>query len=98
MDDLDLIGLEFLWETALNCVDAEIADNSCTLLIDVSYTLLSYKLKRDTESLHRRFLDECSRRLETCRATLKGSSIGRLLQVASQQLSAVAVPRYDAGY
>uniref|UniRef100_A0A914UT46 Uncharacterized protein n=1 Tax=Plectus sambesii TaxID=2011161 RepID=A0A914UT46_9BILA len=93
VEDLDLVGLDFVWETALSCADPEIADQSVRLLIDLSYSLLSQKLKKDAESLHRRFLDECSRRLELCRVTLKGSLIGRLLQDAGKQLSACSVPK-----
>lgn len=90
---MDLVGLDFVWETALSCPDPEIADQSVRLLIDLSYSLLSQKLKKDAEGLHRRFLDECSRRLELCRVTLKGSLVGRLLQDAGKQLSACSVPK-----
>ena len=46
MEKLDLIGLDFLWQICLNTPDPTIAESGITLLMNVSYSNLTPRLKK----------------------------------------------------
>lgn len=46
VEKLDLIGLDYLWEVCLKTSDLEIAELAISLLMTMSYTNLSPKLKK----------------------------------------------------
>ena len=46
VEKLELIGMDFLWETCLNVADVEIADKAMLLLIAMSYSCLSQRFKK----------------------------------------------------
>eukprot|EP00794_Sanderia_malayensis_P007934 gene7934-8789_t len=61
----DLTGLSYLWQIVLESPYEEIADDATQYLIQLSYSLLSARLKKaEPACIHRRFIAECYKRLE----------------------------------
>lgn len=83
IDKTDLLGLEYLWLTALNTADTDIARQAVEMVISVHYTCLASRLKKDPVALHKKFLNECYRRLEGAVLTFKSSPVANLLQVCA---------------
>jgi hypothetical protein len=74
VEKLDTTGLEYLWDIIL-CVENEsIADTATKFLLEISYEIVSTKLRRDLIQLHQRFINECYTRLENCLIALEPSS------------------------
>ena len=46
VEKTDLVGRDFLWEICLNIPDESIADNAIHLLLSISYSNLTSKLKK----------------------------------------------------
>ncbi|KAH3849056.1 hypothetical protein DPMN_091445, partial [Dreissena polymorpha] len=64
VEKTDLLGLDFLWQLCLNTPDETIASLAIQLLLNVSYTNLASRLKKDAINLHKKFIHECKTRLE----------------------------------
>ena len=46
VEKTELLGLDYLWELCLNIPDEIIADSAIQLLLNVSYSILTSKLKK----------------------------------------------------
>lgn len=46
VEKTDLIGLDFLWEICLNTQDVDLSQRAISMLIDMSYVNLAYRLKK----------------------------------------------------
>lgn len=93
VEKTDLIGLDYIWQMTLNCVDEQLAKEAVELLIAVNYAYLSNRLKqKDPANLHKKFLSECYRRLESSILTLKRSPVVEFLNRSAKILAAPSVP------
>eukprot|EP00795_Rhopilema_esculentum_P004483 gene4483-20726_t len=80
----DLTGINYLWQLLLATPDDDIAEESMQYLIQLSYTSLSPRLKKaDAVCIHRRFIAECNKRLESLLAQL-GICSGGVVQEQKQ--------------
>ncbi|KAL4237153.1 Ubiquitin carboxyl-terminal hydrolase 24 [Mactra antiquata] len=96
VEKADLIGLDFLWELCLNTPDEMmIADSAIQLLLNISYTNLTSRLKKDAVNLHKKFINECKTRLETAMIGVCGTSISQAILGATKTLTAPAVPEMN---
>uniref|UniRef100_A0A2K5QGA4 ubiquitinyl hydrolase 1 n=1 Tax=Cebus imitator TaxID=2715852 RepID=A0A2K5QGA4_CEBIM len=68
MDDLELIGLDYLWRVVIQSSD-EIADRAIDLLKEI-YTNLGPKLKANQVVIHEGFIQSCFDRLKSSYDTL----------------------------
>lgn len=91
VEKCDLLGLDYIWEICLNTPDEAIADKAIQLLLCVSYTNLAVRLKRDTVSLHKKFISECSNRLEAAMIGMGGTAIAQAITWATKTLTAAIV-------
>ena len=46
VEKTDLAGMDFLWEVCLNTHDAELSETAISMLIDMAYVNLAYRLKK----------------------------------------------------
>ncbi|XP_033116308.1 ubiquitin carboxyl-terminal hydrolase 24-like [Anneissia japonica] len=92
VEKLDLLGLEFMWQVALENPNEEIASVAIHQLMKMYYTGLAMKLKKDTISVHKRFIAECYKRLEEATVTLGGSAIAYAISKANKALTAATLP------
>ncbi|KAF3819794.1 hypothetical protein GH733_015303 [Mirounga leonina] len=63
-EKLELIGMDFIWKIAMESPDEEIANEAIQLIINYSYINLNPRLKKDSVSLHKKFIADCYTRLE----------------------------------
>uniref|UniRef100_H3DJS3 ubiquitinyl hydrolase 1 n=1 Tax=Tetraodon nigroviridis TaxID=99883 RepID=H3DJS3_TETNG len=70
VERLDLAGMDFIWRIAMESPDEEIANEAIQLIITYSYTNLNPKMKKDSVSLHKKFIADCYKRLEVSRSDL----------------------------
>ncbi|EDO44319.1 predicted protein, partial [Nematostella vectensis] len=89
VEKMDLIGLDYLWRIALEVPSEEIAAPAVKLLIQLSYTWLSPKLKKDPVTIHKKFIMECYKRLEVLMSVLCASPMS---QVASSVTTTATAP------
>ena len=61
---MELYGLDYFWDLITDSPKEDIADLAIEYLLDMSYLLVSPRLKKDSAMLHRKFLDSCYERLE----------------------------------
>ncbi|XP_071953763.1 ubiquitin carboxyl-terminal hydrolase 24-like [Antedon mediterranea] len=92
VEKLDLLGLEFMWQVALENPNEDIANVAIRQLMKMYYTSLALKLKKDTISVHKRFIAECYNRLEDATVTLGGSAIAFAISKANKALTAATLP------
>ena len=78
VESQDLIGYDFLWNLLTECRDETIANDATEYLLKLCFTCISPKLRKDMNTMHRRFIDQCSKQLK---AAVETSS----LTVAVQQ-------------
>ncbi|PIO12426.1 hypothetical protein AB205_0042420, partial [Aquarana catesbeiana] len=64
VEKLELIGMDFIWKVAVESPDEEIANEAIQLIINYSYINLNPRLKKDSVSLHKKFIADCYTRLE----------------------------------
>ncbi|XP_065904481.1 ubiquitin carboxyl-terminal hydrolase 24-like isoform X2 [Dysidea avara] len=64
VESLELTGMDYLWKAALSVKDDKIADELIHNILQVNYHGLNARLKKDTEKLHKKIIDECFHRLE----------------------------------
>uniref|UniRef100_T1IKX5 ubiquitinyl hydrolase 1 n=1 Tax=Strigamia maritima TaxID=126957 RepID=T1IKX5_STRMM len=91
VDRLDPIGIDFFWQLVLYAQNEEIADIAIDNILDLSYLLLAPRLKKDPEVLHKKFISDCSKRLETSMMTLSGSAMSTAVSSATKTLTAMSV-------
>ncbi|TRZ01275.1 hypothetical protein DNTS_030119, partial [Danionella cerebrum] len=64
VERLDLAGMDFIWRIAMESPDEDIANEAIQLIITYSYINLNPKMKKDSVSLHKKFIADCYKRLE----------------------------------
>ncbi|XP_064607447.1 ubiquitin carboxyl-terminal hydrolase 24-like isoform X2 [Liolophura sinensis] len=92
VEKAELCGLEYLWEVCLNTSDETIAELAITLLLNMSYSGLAPRLKKDPPVLHKKFINECYNRLESALFSLGGSTFAKIITLATKTLTAATVP------
>uniref|UniRef100_G3TRF4 Ubiquitin specific peptidase 24 n=1 Tax=Loxodonta africana TaxID=9785 RepID=G3TRF4_LOXAF len=70
VEKLELIGMDFIWKIAMESPDEEIANEAIQLIISYSYINLNPRLKKDSVSLHKKFIADCYTRLEVSKTEL----------------------------
>ncbi|XP_070563005.1 ubiquitin carboxyl-terminal hydrolase 24-like isoform X2 [Ptychodera flava] len=92
VEKLDLYGIEFMWQIALETPNEEIANIAIKHLLHMCYNNLSPRLKKDPVSLHKKFITECYKRLEEAMITLGGSALAIAISRATKTLTAATIP------
>ncbi|XP_022101626.1 ubiquitin carboxyl-terminal hydrolase 24-like isoform X2 [Acanthaster planci] len=92
VEKLDLYGLDFMWQIALETPCEEIADQAIKQLMKMCYTNLSRKLKKDPVALHKSFIAQCYQRLEQATITIGGTAVAFAISQATKTLTAATVP------
>uniref|UniRef100_A0A3Q3MMV0 ubiquitinyl hydrolase 1 n=1 Tax=Mastacembelus armatus TaxID=205130 RepID=A0A3Q3MMV0_9TELE len=92
VDRLDLAGMDFIWRIAMETPDEEIANEAIQLIITYSYTNLNPKMKKDSVSLHKKFIADCYKRLEAASSALGGPTLTHAVTKATKMLTATAMP------
>uniref|UniRef100_A0A8C3TK63 Ubiquitin carboxyl-terminal hydrolase 24 n=1 Tax=Chelydra serpentina TaxID=8475 RepID=A0A8C3TK63_CHESE len=82
VEKLELIGMDFIWKIAMESPDEEIANEAIQLIINYSYINLNPRLKKDSVSLHKKFIADCYTRLEVS-GRLKFVHVPKALSVFS---------------
>uniref|UniRef100_A0A4W5NHA6 Ubiquitin carboxyl-terminal hydrolase 24 n=1 Tax=Hucho hucho TaxID=62062 RepID=A0A4W5NHA6_9TELE len=88
----DLSGMDFIWRIAMETPDEEIANEAIQLIITYSYTNLNPKMKKDSVSLHKKFIADCYKRLEAASSALGGPTLTHAVTRATKMLTATAMP------
>ena len=65
VDNLELVGLDYLWALITECPKENIADEAIEYLLNMTFAHVSSKLKKDPEGLHKKFIDNCFSRLQS---------------------------------
>lgn len=94
MDDLDLIGLDYLWRVVLYSPE-EVAEKAIVLLKDI-YTNLGPRLQSSQVEIHEDFLQLCMDRLKAAYDTISAldqdnDSLNRIHQEAARMIRVVTV-------
>ncbi|XP_056131607.1 ubiquitin carboxyl-terminal hydrolase 24 [Lampris incognitus] len=92
VERLDLTGMDFIWRIAMETPDEEIANEAIHLIITYSYTNLNPKMKKDSVSLHKKFIADCYKRLEAASSALGGPTLTHAVTRATKMLTATAMP------
>ncbi|CAL8307093.1 unnamed protein product [Lota lota] len=92
VERLDLVGMDFIWRIAMETPDEEIANEAIQLIIIYSYTNLNPKMKKDSVSLHKKFIADCYKRLEAASSALGGPTLTHAVTRATKMLTATAMP------
>nr|XP_054586030.1 ubiquitin carboxyl-terminal hydrolase 24 isoform X3 [Nothobranchius furzeri] len=92
VERLDLQGMDFIWRIAMETPDEEIANEAIQLIITYSYTNLNPKMKKDSVSLHKKFIADCYKRLEAASSALGGPTLTHAVTKATKMLTATAMP------
>ncbi|XP_064415907.1 ubiquitin carboxyl-terminal hydrolase 24 isoform X2 [Latimeria chalumnae] len=88
----ELTGMDFIWRIAMESPDEEIANEAIQLIINYSYINLNPRLKKDSVSLHKKFIGECYKRLEAASSALGGPTLTHAVTRATKMLTATAMP------
>jgi len=64
VEKLDPIGTDFFWQVALESPNEELAREAMDHILNISYVLLAPRMKKDPASLHKKFINDCYKRLE----------------------------------
>uniref|UniRef100_A0A8C5WGL6 Ubiquitin carboxyl-terminal hydrolase 24 n=1 Tax=Leptobrachium leishanense TaxID=445787 RepID=A0A8C5WGL6_9ANUR len=92
VEKLELIGMDFIWKVAMESPDEEIANEAIQLIINYSYINLNPRLKKDSVSLHKKFIADCYTRLEAASSALGGPTLTHAVTRATKMLTATAMP------
>ncbi|XP_071010438.1 ubiquitin carboxyl-terminal hydrolase 24-like isoform X1 [Oncorhynchus clarkii lewisi] len=92
VERLDLAGMDFIWRIAMETPDEEIANEAIQLIITYSYTNLNPKMKKDSVSLHKKFIADCYKRLEAASSALGGPTLTHAVTRATKMLTATTMP------
>ncbi|XP_063283711.1 ubiquitin carboxyl-terminal hydrolase 24 isoform X2 [Pelobates fuscus] len=92
VEKLELIGMDFIWKVAVESPDEEIANEAIQLIISYSYINLNPRLKKDSVSLHKKFIADCYTRLEAASSALGGPTLTHAVTRATKMLTATAMP------
>ncbi|KAF2976666.1 hypothetical protein EK904_003280 [Melospiza melodia maxima] len=92
VEKLELIGMDFIWKIAMESPDEEIANEAIQLIINYSYINLTPRLKKDSVSLHKKFIADCYTRLEAASSALGGPTLTHAVTRATKMLTATAMP------
>uniref|UniRef100_A0AAR2M4D3 UBA domain-containing protein n=1 Tax=Pygocentrus nattereri TaxID=42514 RepID=A0AAR2M4D3_PYGNA len=92
VERLDLIGMDFIWRIAMESPDEDIANEAIQLIITYSYINLNPKMKKDSVSLHKKFIADCYKRLEAASSALGGPTLTHAVTRATKMLTATAMP------
>uniref|UniRef100_A0A3B4FPJ8 Ubiquitin carboxyl-terminal hydrolase 24 n=1 Tax=Pundamilia nyererei TaxID=303518 RepID=A0A3B4FPJ8_9CICH len=92
VERIDLAGMDFIWRIAMETPDEEIANEAIQLIITYSYTNLNPKMKKDSVSLHKKFIADCYKRLEAASSALGGPTLTHAVTKATKMLTATAMP------
>ncbi|XP_043941443.1 ubiquitin carboxyl-terminal hydrolase 24 [Protopterus annectens] len=92
VEKLELIGMDFIWRIAMESPDEEIAHEAIQLIINYSYISLNPRLKKDSVSLHKKFIADCYKRLEAASSALGGPTLTHAVTRATKMLTATAMP------
>ncbi|XP_073449989.1 ubiquitin carboxyl-terminal hydrolase 24 isoform X4 [Aquarana catesbeiana] len=92
VEKLELIGMDFIWKVAVESPDEEIANEAIQLIINYSYINLNPRLKKDSVSLHKKFIADCYTRLEAASSALGGPTLTHAVTRATKMLTATAMP------
>ncbi|XP_028817089.1 ubiquitin carboxyl-terminal hydrolase 24 isoform X2 [Denticeps clupeoides] len=92
VERLDLAGMDFIWRIAMESPDEEIANEAIQLIITYSYINLNPKMKKDSVSLHKKFIADCYKRLEAASSALGGPTLTHAVTRATKMLTATAMP------
>jgi ubiquitin carboxyl-terminal hydrolase 9/24 len=65
VESLEPIGQNYLWTLVTDCPDESIANEAIDYLLKLSFLCVSPKLKKDSATLHKKFINQCYHRLET---------------------------------
>uniref|UniRef100_A0A672TVZ8 Ubiquitin carboxyl-terminal hydrolase 24 n=1 Tax=Strigops habroptila TaxID=2489341 RepID=A0A672TVZ8_STRHB len=77
---------------AMESPDEEIANEAIQLIINYSYINLTPRLKKDSVSLHKKFIADCYTRLEAASSALGGPTLTHAVTRATKMLTATAMP------
>ncbi|XP_022244007.1 ubiquitin carboxyl-terminal hydrolase 24-like [Limulus polyphemus] len=91
VEKLDLTGVDFLWQIALASPWEDIAEMAIDNLMKTSYHSVSAKLKKDPESLHLKFINDCYGRLESEVSAVSGTAMSTAVSNATKTLTAMSV-------
>ncbi|GCB74652.1 hypothetical protein scyTo_0003743, partial [Scyliorhinus torazame] len=92
VEKLELTGMDFIWRIAMESPDEEIAHEAIHLIINYSYISLNPRLKKDSVSLHKKFIADCYKRLEVASSALGGPTLTHAVTRATKMLTATAMP------
>ena len=65
VEHLELIGFDYLWNLITECPKENIADEAIEYLLNMSFLHVSPKQKKDAETLHKKFINNCFTRLQS---------------------------------
>lgn len=74
VEKLDPIGTDFFWQVALETPSEDLAKEAMIHILDISYLHLAPRLKKDPATIHKKFINDCYKRLETQIPCSKASS------------------------
>ncbi|XP_041125649.1 ubiquitin carboxyl-terminal hydrolase 24 isoform X3 [Polyodon spathula] len=92
VERLDLAGMDFIWRIAMESPDEEIANEAIQLIITYSYINLNPKMRKDSVSLHKKFIADCYKRLDAASSALGGPTLTHAVTRATKMLTATAMP------
>ncbi|KAK1795882.1 hypothetical protein P4O66_008991 [Electrophorus voltai] len=92
VERLDLVGMDFIWRIAMESPDEDIANEAIQLIISYSYINLNPKMKKDSVTLHKKFIADCYKRLEAASSALGGPTLTHAVTRATKMLTATAMP------
>lgn len=64
VEKLDPIGADYFWQLALESPNEDLAKEAMIYILNISYLHLTPRLKKDPAALHKKFINECYKRLE----------------------------------
>ena len=65
VENLDLEGLDYLWQVITDCDKDEIADEAIEYLLSMSFNRVNVRLKKESAKLHKKFISNCYSQLES---------------------------------
>lgn len=92
IEKMELVGLDYLWKVVLEVPSEEIAMLAVKKLMELSYTWLSSKLKKDPVNIHKKFILECYKRLETMMSGLGNTSLAQAACSVTTTVTAALTP------
>lgn len=92
VEKMELVGLDYLWRVVLEVPSEEIAMLAVEKLMELSYTWLSSKLKKDPVNIHKKFILECYKRLEAMMSGLGNTSLAQAASSVTSAATAAVTP------